>query len=201
MKPLDMTIADRPIIINAVDIQPRPEKQIYEGEYDLEILEKILEMDERYIKAVDDWILAPNADLLPTIMEFGNLIKGFYEPQKTYLLRGFGATPEFQDTMGINFDSGFWFKSAKVEVGKNIEYENTKPISFTVDEEIAFAFGKYVVVTAEPVTLFADNFVITNEVSVAVSKRRNIEPRTQKEVILYPQKRNYVLVAAKTGMI
>jgi hypothetical protein len=197
MKPLDTTINDRPIIVNAVEQLPRAEKPIYPGDYDVNIMAAIADMDPRYISAVDDWILTPNSDLLPLLQEFGNLLKGLYEKQTTYLIRGFGATPDFQDTMGINFDSGFWFKSAKVKVGDRISYANTRPISFTVDEEIALMFGRYAVVTAEPVELFKDNFVITNELSVLVSQRRNIEPRTQKEVILYPQTREYILVATK----
>ncbi|AXH70789.1 hypothetical protein [Vibrio phage BONAISHI] len=186
------------IVVNAVDQQPKAEKHLPEASIDKKILERIEKLPEALLEALDDWILVPDAKLIPKLMELSKAIAPLYGKQSLKLLRGFGGAPEYQDTMGLEFESGFWRRGLKAKIGDEFKYANERPLSMTTDLDIAAAFGDNVVRTTQEIKMFDNNLPITSELSYIVSKRRNLgETKTQKEVVLFPGEYTFYIVQKK----
>lgn len=136
------------------------------------------------IELLDDWILSPDADLLEKLRPY---VKKFESIARlrvgTKLYRGFDATSSYQDTMGLSKKKFLFNEVLKHDVGDSFNYVISKPLSFSTDIDIARAFGKTVV---ELTSLPGEYIWITDELSTLISRRRNIGPETQKEVILLP---------------
>jgi hypothetical protein len=145
-----------------------------------------LERQPALIDALDAWIRMPDKNLYPRLTELAALVLETYElPHSIAIFRGFDPQSPYQNTMGLA-QKGLMFNTVKPHaVGETHHYEDSKPISFTTDENIARAFGKVVIrMEVNPRTQPA--LVITPELCALVCKRRNVEPQTQKEVILLP---------------
>lgn len=139
------------------------------------------------IEALDQWILVPDKRLLPKLIELGKIVDSIYSIKEMTVYRGidvgFMYKGKIQDTMGLT--EGF-FNTLKdgVGIGYTFKYGITKPLSTTTDVKIASAFGSVIVEGSIP--RFVSKLVITDELSYLVCKRRNIEPSTQKECIIFP---------------
>ena len=139
------------------------------------------------IEALDQWILVPDKRLLPKLIELGKIVDSIYSIKELTVYRGidvgFMYKGKIQDTMGLT--EGF-FNTLKdgVGIGYTFKYGITKPLSTTTDVKIASAFGSVIVEGSIP--RFVSKLVITDELSYLVCKRRNIEPSTQKECIIFP---------------
>lgn len=129
------------------------------------------------LKVLDSWVLAPDRELVPALKRLGEIVTGLYGFRKDLVLyRGFDPNKRYQDLMGL---------SKANCVGDRCDYRLHSPLSFSTEEGIAEAFGPTLVRTmANPA--HTPMLVITDELSTLVSRLRNINPETQKEVILFP---------------
>lgn len=130
------------------------------------------------IKQLDKWILSPDKGLLPALMRLAEIVNLLYGFTDLVLYRGFDASISYQDTMGL---------TSKCAVGEHHTYDLPNPLSFSTERSIAQSFsgGKVVVQTIiNPHHVHA--LVVTDELSFLVSELRNIDPETQKEVIVFP---------------
>lgn len=146
-----------------------------------------LERHEVLIDALDNWVLAPDKRLFPQLIELASVVRKLYQlPHRLDLYRGFDPQSHYQNTMGLS-KRGFMSNEEKdFRVGQTHSYEcDDAPLSFSTDLKIAQAFGK-VVVRAQIDPNKCRALVITSELAALVCKRRNIEPETQREVIVLP---------------
>jgi len=136
------------------------------------------------IELLDDWILAPDGDLLAKLRTHTRTSQSISRLKiGTKLYRGFDPTSSYQDTMGLSIKKWLFNEVKEHRVGDTFEYSIERPLSFTTDIDIARAFGKTIV---QLVSIPDDYIWITDELSSLVSKRRGIGPETQREVIVLP---------------
>lgn len=143
------------------------------------------------VKALDQWILTPDHDLLPRMRELEKVVRHIYTlPRVMTLYRGFDLNSH-QDSLGLK---------KLPHVGQNVHFESdSKPLSFSTEIDIARAFGG-VVLSAQFDTRKTSMLYITDELSYLVSELRNLDLRTQKEVvILPPSKFDATVVQAKSS--
>lgn len=129
------------------------------------------------INALDSWILAPDRELVPPLTNLGKIVSELYGFKRDMVLfRGFDPSKTHQDKMGL---------ASSCKVGEQHDYRLHSPLSFSTSENIANAFGTLTVqATVNPAHTPA--LVITDELATLVSRLRNINPETQKEVIVFP---------------
>jgi hypothetical protein len=157
-------------------------------------LEKHIEL----VKLVDDWVLSPNAELLPKLIVAAKVFRSIQLlPKAVMLYRGFDPDSNYQDPMGLQDSWSLWRVAKKHEVGDKFTYVNEKPLSFTTDIGIARAFGSTVVKVSQ--TTVQNEFLwISDEISFLISRLRNLdEAETQKEVILFPRKTIHFTICEK----
>lgn len=146
-----------------------------------------LEQHENLLQALDNWVLAPDKRLYPQLLQLATVVRKLYPlGHRMQLYRGFDPQSPYQNTMGLS-ERGFLSNSEKpFKVGETHTYTcDDAPLSFSTDPGIARAFGK-VVVRAIIDPQHTNALVITPELAALVSKRRNIKPETQHEVIVLP---------------
>lgn len=136
------------------------------------------------VEAIDNWVLTPDKKLLPTLLNYAKLLKSFNDlPEGTRLFRGFDPKSNYQDTLGLTYKGFFVNKVHNYSVGHEFNYIIENPISFTTSERIAGEFGSTIVELKE---LPNDYIWLSDELAYLISKRRNIKPETQKELIILP---------------
>lgn len=157
-------------------------------------LEKHLDL----VKLVDDWVLSPNSELLPKLIEAAKIFRSVQTLPKTSILyRGFDPDSNYQDPMGLQDSWSLWRTAKKHGVGDKFTYVNERPLSFTTDIGIARAFGSTVIKVSQT-TVQNESLWISDELSFLISKLRNLdEAETQKEVILFPGKRIHFTICEK----
>lgn len=128
------------------------------------------------LKALDNWILSPDRNLLPSLTELAKVVNRLYVFKDLKLYRGFDMKLGYQDNMGL---------TGTPDLNKYYNYRCHSPLSFSTDKSIAQAFGS-VVVTTELDVSHTGSLVITDELATLVCQLRNIAPETQKEVIVFP---------------
>lgn len=138
------------------------------------------------LKALDEWILVPNRNLLPKLKQLSLIVDKLYTfNYNSKIYRGFRKN-SIQDTMGLT-NRGFFIDTLKRETAPGYEftYKVTNPLSFSTDLNIAKAFGKIVIETKLPKH---NKLVITNELAHIINKMRNLkkDTQTQYEVIVFP---------------
>jgi hypothetical protein len=136
----------------------------------------LLSSQTELLKALDNWILSPDRNLLPSLTELAKIVNRLYNFKELQLYRGFDMKLGYQDNMGL---------SGTPEQNKHYEYRCHSPLSFSTDLSIAQTFGSVVVLTHLNVNQ-TDALVVTDELATLVCQLRNIAPETQKEVIVFP---------------
>lgn len=136
------------------------------------------------VKHLDDWVLAPDKDLLPRLNEYAAILKRICPlPRNVRLFRGFDPSSSYQDTLGLSEKGFFRNKVRSFAVGEKISYTILNPLSFSTSEDIAKAFGDTVVVLSK----IPDNYIwLCDELSYLISVERKVSPQSQKEVIVLP---------------
>jgi hypothetical protein len=146
-----------------------------------------LKQREDLLEALDEWVLSPDAKLLPKLKELAQFLAKIYGlNHKLTVYRGFDPDDSYQDTMGLSEKGFFSNKVHPHEVGQIFRYASKdRPLSFSTDLEIAHAFGTTVITTTlDPA--HQSFLILTDELMALLSERRNIPAETQKEVILLP---------------
>lgn len=145
-----------------------------------------LQQHEDLIDALDHWIQMPEPRLYPALSRLSEEVRALYTfPESLTLYRGFDPQSRYQNTMGLSERGLLYNTEVPFEVGSEHAWCGDTPVSTTVDEQIAKAFGKVIVrLAVNPNT--AGSLVITPELCALVCKKRDIDPQTQKEVILLP---------------
>lgn len=139
---------------------------------------KALESCHSLIVTLDEWILSPDRDLVPSLHELAKVVNKTYQfPKELTLYRGFNLNG-YQDSVGIK---------ELPHVGQVIHSaSDDKPLSFATDIEIAKAFGE-IVICAKIDTKKTHFLYITDELAYLVGKlRKHTKFTTQKEVIILP---------------
>lgn len=147
-----------------------------------------LQQHEELLQALDNWVRLPDRKLVTPLLELCTVVQKLYDlPAEMLIYRGFDPKSDYQNTMGLS-EKGFFHNTVHpYYVGETHQYLlKDAPLSFTLDEGIARAFGKTVVRTR----VFPRKeraLVMTDELCALVCKRRNIALQTQKEVLLLPE--------------
>ena len=137
------------------------------------------------VAVVDDWILMPDRKHLVDLIAAGKVLEKIQPFPRQRVWRGFDPASSYQDTMGLSKDWILWRQALKHEVGERFEYTQQHPMSFATDLDIAQAFGRTVVEI--DLTVLRNSVVwVSDELSALISDRRNIQPVTQREVIVLP---------------
>lgn len=129
------------------------------------------------LESLDKWTLFADRKLIPNIQKLGELVKEIKPISEQPIYRGFGnfSVQEF-----LGFDT----RNAKVGDKREVKYLD-RAISFTIDLEIAKAFGPIV---ARCTDWKKHNYLyVCPELCAVISQRRNIKAvETQEEIILLP---------------
>lgn len=161
-----------------------------ESKLDHKKIEKLLKYPD-LLKSLNEWILCPDYNLIPKLKQLSQIVDKLYNfnYNNIRIYRGFNKN-SIQDTMGLT-NKGFFHDSLKKEtkLGYEFTYKVTNPLSFSIDFNIANAFGNIVIETKLPKH---NKLVITNELAYIINKMRNLKShnKTQKEVIVFPSKYN-----------
>ena len=158
---------------------------------------KAFEARPKLVEAIDNWILVPDYSARDVLNSLVDQVEAIQQaPLVQVLYRGFDLRRSKQNTMGLSTDQGLWYKIKPHVVGSRFNYTLTTPLSFTTNEAMAQAFGD-VVISIDPRTLKNRKLWISPELSYVISRRRNISPQTQDEVILLPDSHPFQFTVIK----
>lgn len=145
-----------------------------------------LQRHDNLIASLDEWVMIPDKRLYPALQKLSEVARQLYKfPPSMTLYRGLDPQSSYQNTMGLS-KKGILLNTEKpFRLGELHHYESDQPISCTTSEQIAQAFGK-VVIRMKVQPNRPGTLVITQEMAALVCQRRNIELKTQDEVILLP---------------
>lgn len=134
----------------------------------------------KLMETLDAWVLSPDYDNMPNLLKLRELINKM-QPEKTnrILYRGFILGESYQNTHGLDY--GHMKDAPK---GK-LQIEISTPVSFTTDLEIAKSFGS-TVIGIRPGYHTKYFLRMTDEISAALCRMRNIDLQTQYEWIYLP---------------
>lgn len=134
----------------------------------------------KLMETLDAWVLSPDYSNMPNLLKLRELINKM-QPEKTnrILYRGFILGESYQNTHGLDY--GHMKDAPK---GK-LQIEINTPVSFTTDLEIAKSFGS-TVIGIRPGHHTKYFLRMTDEISAALCRMRNIDLQTQYEWIYLP---------------
>lgn len=135
----------------------------------------------KLLNAIDEWVLNPDYSLLPQLYEVRDLVNKLqpHRDPKTKLYRGFSINGTMQNFFGLKENEDY------KNPNKDFKIQIENPTSFTSNYDIAAGFGSCVITTTPGANL--KQFLrMTDELSAAVCRNRNIPPETQYEWIFLP---------------
>lgn len=150
-------------------------------------IESFLHTHPDILKALDNWVLIANYELIEELKELRVFLKKIknYTIHIPTLYRGV-RTSQFGNNLG----------SDKVALGQTFKYsDKTTALSFTTDLQIARDFG-HIVLRLDDYK--GDYLELTDELMMVLNKHRNITTMNiQKEVIVFPPMDLNILVYEK----
>lgn len=142
----------------------------------------------KLMENLDRWVLSPDYDNMPDLVKLRELINRMQPERKDIpVYRGFNLGERTQNTHGFVYEV-----LKNIPKGKLMLTINT-PVSFTTDVEIAKSFGS-TVIKIQPGVYTKYFLRMTDEISAALCRMRNIPLQTQHEWIFLPD------VELKTGI-
>lgn len=134
----------------------------------------------KLMNALDAWVLSPDYDNMPDLLKLREIINRM-QPERgnRTIYRGFILGDRYQNTHGLDY--GYMKDAPKGTLQINIE----NPTSFTPDLEIAKSFGS-TVIGIKPGNHTKYFLRLTDEISAALCRMRNIDLQTQYEWIYLP---------------